>query len=150
MTGERSRDGQNGQNGRTDDDERPSSWLTLALVGLVVWYVATLAFWAVRPLDDAVPTVAVGAPTDVSAPSQSVQCDSPLSGSHEPKGDLPELEPFHGYERVYARAACATAVENANRLLLVDTAIAFVGVLVLIYLRSRRRPLAVAAEPAVR
>jgi hypothetical protein len=141
----------NGQNGQTDDDDRPrpAPWLAALLVGLVVWYVATLAFWAVRPLDDSVPTVAVGSPTNLIAPSQSVQCDSPLSGSHEPKEALPELEPIQGFERVYARPACATPVENANRLLLADTAITLVGVLVLIYLRSRRDIFVAPAKPAI-
>jgi hypothetical protein len=135
--------------GRRDEggDERSSRWLVIALVGLLVWYAATFLFWAVRPLDDTVPTAAVDAPANFIAPSQTVPCDSPLSGSREPDGDLPDLEPFQGYERVYTRAACAKPVEAAQRLLLANTAVVVVGALALLYLLSRRRSAVAPAAP---
>jgi len=96
---------------------------------LVAWFVIVL-LWALRPVDDSVPTGVVNNQQTV----QAVHCDSPLSGNDGPKGPLPSLPTGRGYER----AACTDVHTQYRTLFWIDTALVLV-LLVLVF-TVRRRP----------
>jgi hypothetical protein len=104
------------------------NWRKWLLVGLVVW-IAIVAWWAVTPTTDSVPTGSVknkdGA---LVATTQAVQCHSPLSGSTSPKGSLPVLKPA---SRDYQRDPCKLPHQNDRLILIVDVVLV-VGVLIVL------------------
>ncbi len=103
-------------------------WRTWLLGGLLVW-IAVVAWWAVTPTTDYVPTGQVknqdGALVDTT---QAVQCAAPLSGSTSPSGALPVLRPD---TREYQRDPCKLPHQN-DRLILVIDVVLVVGVLVIL------------------
>ena len=83
-------------------------WLLTATAVVVVWFVAVLVFWALRPLHDSVP---VGLDENKAPVSQEVECNTMFAADALDAGALPELQP--PYE--YTRDAC-TAVQSDARL----------------------------------
>jgi hypothetical protein len=66
--------------------------LLLLVSGITIWYVATLAFWAVRPLSDSVP---VGIDYTLAQPRQvsvEVDCNNVFSGTARDSSPLPTLQ----------------------------------------------------------
>lgn len=90
------------------------------MLGLAVWMVIVLA-WGLRPMTDNVPLVPTpDAPEEVAAQqtpqTQSVSCNTPLSGSSSVRGEPPALEPY----LTYTRPPCQDPLRSAQRLLILD------------------------------
>jgi hypothetical protein len=98
-------------------------WRTWLVVTLAVWIVV-VAWWATRPVTDAVPT---GTVANVET-SQTVQCDSPLSGNTTATAPLPELS----HRRAYERTPCALPIHNDRMILWVDIALVFIAAVILV------------------
>jgi 4-amino-4-deoxy-L-arabinose transferase-like glycosyltransferase len=104
-------------------------WRTWLLGVLLVW-IAVVAWWAVTPTTDTVPTGAVknkdGALVQTT---QAVQCAAPLSGTTSPKGALPVLKPA---SRDYQRDPCKLPHQNDRLILAVDVVLVIGVIIVLI------------------
>jgi hypothetical protein len=104
------------------------NWRKWLLGGLLVW-IAVVAWWAVSPSTDNVPTGTVknkdGVPV---ATTQAVECAAPLSGSTSPKGALPVLKPA---SRDYQRDPCKLPHQNDRLILAVDVVLV-IGVIVIL------------------
>ncbi len=103
-------------------------WRSWLLGGLIVW-IAIVAWWAVTPITDTVPTGSVPNKDKVPvATVQAVQCDSPLSGNTSPTGALPVLKPD---SRSYQRTPCKLPHQNDRVIFAVDVLLVL-GVLIVL------------------
>lgn len=103
-------------------------WRTWLLVALIVW-IAIVAWWAVTPMSDTVPTgVVKNKDGALVATTQAVECAAPLSGSTSPKGSLPVLKPD---TREYQRSPCKLPHQNDRLIFAVDVVLVL-GVLVVL------------------
>jgi hypothetical protein len=102
-------------------------WRRWVLLALLVW-ICFVAWWSTRPVTDTVPTGVVnGVET-----SQSVQCDSPLSGHTTSPDPIPELpDPPGPWVRAYERTPCELPIHNNRMILWVDIGFVVVGGVVL-------------------
>ena len=100
----------------------------VAIVLLVVWFAAVL-MWALQPVDDSVPTGIV----NNQQTSQTVHCDSPVSGNDGPRGPIPS--PPEG--RAYERTPCTQVHAQYRTLFWIDSALAFVALALLFAVRRR-------------
>jgi hypothetical protein len=102
-------------------------WRTWLLGGTVVW-IALVAWWALSPVTDTVPTGAItnkdGA---IVQTAQAVQCGAPLTGSGSPTGTVPALKP----PRSYQRAPCSMGRDNDRLIFAIDVLVA-IGIVVLV------------------
>ena len=102
-------------------------WRKWLLGGTVVW-IALVAWWALSPVTDTVPTGAVknkdGA---IVQTAQAVQCGAPLTGSGSPSGSLPTLTP----PRSDPRTPCSLGRDNDRLIFAVDVLVA-IGIVVLV------------------
>jgi hypothetical protein len=104
------------------------TWRKWLLGGLLVW-IAIVAWWAVTPLSDTVPTGLVTIKKVANTPtSQTVQCASPLSGNTKPTEPLPVLKPD---TRSYQRDPCKLPHQNDRLILIVDVVLV-IGVLIIL------------------
>ncbi len=100
---------------------------TWALVALVVW-ILLVTWWALTPMTDSVSTGTVKNKDAVKvATRQTVECDSPISGSSKPTEPLPALRS----PRAYERTPCALPHENDRLIFLVDI-VFFLGAAILL------------------
>jgi hypothetical protein len=97
-------------------------WRVWVLVALLAWMLV-VTWWAMQPVTDSVDTGVVRN----AFTSQTVQCDSPLSGNTKPTEPLP---PLHG-TREYQRTPCKLPIENGRLIFWVDVAFALIGVVIL-------------------
>jgi len=133
------------------------------LVAATVWYVAIVAFWAVRPLTDHVPTTVahtptpqeiassqttgIPAPTRVAGPTVAVECPSPASSASRDltaeRVVLAGLVDGNGVPLVAAqfeRVPCAEPHRQAHYLWYANTVlyVLVVGAVVAVFARRRR------------
>ena len=102
-------------------------WRAWLLAGLVIWIVL-VAWWAISPIGDSVPTGIVKNRDGALVPTtQVVQCNSPLSGSTKPKEPLPILRP----PRVWARTPCELPHQNDRVIFAIDVVLVL-GVVVIL------------------
>lgn len=104
----------------------------IAIALLVVWFVAVL-WWALQPVDDAVPTGT--APDGTQQTSQVVHCDAPLSGNAGPTGPLPSLPAGLAYQR----EPCTHMHSEYRALFWADTALVVIAIALLVGVRRKTR-----------
>ena len=108
--------------------------LLLGAGAVVVAYLLLVVFWAVRPLDDAVP---IGKNADGEPQSQTVECNTLFASSVRPNEPLPTLDslPVEIAPYEYNRTACRAVQRDARRIFALDTVFA-----VLLALRQKPGP----------
>lgn len=100
------------------------------LLGVLLVWIAVVAWWALTPTTDNVPTgVVKNKDGALVATTQAVQCASPLSGSTSPKGALPVLKPA---TREFQRDPCKLPHQNDRLILLIDVVLVLGVVVILI------------------
>jgi hypothetical protein len=139
------------------------TWPVWMLVAATVWFVAVVAFWAVRPLTDHVPTTVahtptqqeidsskitgIAAPIRVAGPTVAVQCPSPASSASRDlaaeRAVLAGLVDGNGVPFVAAqfeRVPCAGPHRQAHYLWYANTAlyVLVVGAVAAVFARRRR------------
>ena len=98
--------------------------LLLLVSGVAIWYVATLAFWAFRPLTDAIP---VGTDYTLPAPrpvSVEVDCNTLFSSTaRDSSSPLPTLkeQPATAPALEFQRTPCRLAHGQARTVFYLDT-----------------------------
>jgi hypothetical protein len=111
--------------------------LLLGAGAVVIAYVLLVVFWALQPLDDAVP---IGKNEDNVPQSQTVECNTLFDSSVRPDQPLPTLDAlpakFAPYE--YNRTACHAVQRDARRIFALDTVIAVLLTIGLVLLALRQ------------
>ena len=112
----------------------------IGLAGLVLWYVGTLAFWAVRPLSDTVP---VGVDYTLKTPaavSIKVGCNTLFRTAPRSAVPLPALtaQPAGQPPLAYSHTPCAQTHSQARGLFAFDTLFAVGGIVLVVWLGRRR------------
>ena len=106
-----------------DARQKLSRGRVIAIVLLVAWFFAVL-WWALQPVDDAVPTGTVG----TQQTSQTVKCDAPLSGEGGPTGPLPSLPAGQAYQR----EPCTKVHTEYRALFVADSALVVIAIALLV------------------
>ncbi len=108
--------------------------LLLLVSGITIWYVATLAFWAVRPLSDSVPVGVDYTLVPARQVSVEVDCNTVFSGTARDSSPLPALHvqpvtkpPTPALE--FQRTPCRLVHDQARTVFFLDT---FIVALVLL------------------
>ena len=116
--------------------------ILLVVVGVTVWYVATLAFWAGRPLPDTVP---VGVDYTLEVPRKvtaDVECNTVFESAARDGSPLAPLTPQpEGAPALdYQREVCTSVHSQARALFLADTALVLLvwAAAAAYWVRSRR------------
>lgn len=113
--------------------------LLLGAGAVVVAYLLLVVFWAVRPLDDAVP---IGKNADGEPQSQTVECNTLFASSVRPNEPLPTLDslPVEIAPYEYNRTACRAVQRDARRIFALDTVFAVLLATGLVLLALRQKP----------
>ncbi len=110
------------------------------MAALVLWYAATLGFWAARPLSDTVP---VGVDNTLKTPASvsiHVSCNTLFRSAPRPDSPLPALaaQPAGQPPLAYSHTPCAQTHREARGLFVFDT-FCVVGAIALVLWLVRRR-----------
>src|SRR4051812_24706768 len=100
------------------------SWRAWLLGALLVWLLL-VTWWALRPVSDSVPT---GKDKNHAETSQTVECDSALSGNARASGPLPVLP--HG--RSYQRTPCELPHKNNRIIFAIDVLVVLAAAVILV------------------
>ncbi len=115
--------------------------LLLGAGAVVIAYLLLVFFWALQPLDDAVP---IGLNAKGVPQSQTVECNTLFDSSVRPDEPLPTLAtlPKENAPYRYNRTACHAVQRDARRIFALDTVLAVLGTtgLVMVALRQKPRP----------
>lgn len=111
----------------------------LVLGGIVLWYAATLGFWAVRPLSDTVP---VGVDNTLKTPasvSVHVSCHTLFRSAPRSNSPLPTLtaQPVGQPPLAYSHTPCVRTHSEARRLFAFDTLCAIGAIALVLWLVRR-------------
>ena len=103
----------------------------LLVSGITSWYVATLAFWAVRPLSDSVPVGVDYTLVPARQVSVEVDCNTLFSSSARDSSPLPALQvqPVTAPALEFQRTPCRLVHDQARTVFYLDT---FIVALVLL------------------
>jgi hypothetical protein len=93
--------------------------------GVTLWFVVTMAVWAMRPLHDNVPVGVDYTVQPARQTYQSVECNDVLSGTARDSSALPALkpQPTTAPPLAYQRVPCAELHREARFVLWFDVAV---------------------------
>jgi hypothetical protein len=114
---------------------------TIAVGGLLAWYMCTLVFWAFQPLTDHVP---VGVDYTRKNPHQisvEVKCSTLFRRASRGASPLPALtaQPVGNPPLAYAYNPCTRTHREARELFVLDTAVVLGGIALAVWLAVRER-----------